>query len=114
MNNLTRSQIFQIALCLLGVLIAGTAQLNVLFGQVVTSYIVSAAGLAVAAVSGVGAIVTGQSQQIQAVVNMAQDKTSPVQGVITTATAEGKALAASITGPIVTAGSQAATNLSKS
>jgi hypothetical protein len=67
MNNLTRSQIFQIALCLLGVLIAGTGQLTVLFGQVATSYIVSAAGLAVAAVSGVGAIVTGQGAQVQAV-----------------------------------------------
>lgn len=67
MNDLTRSQIFQIILCLLGVLIAGTGQLTVLFGQVATSYIVSAAGLAVAGVSGVGAIVTGQGSQVQAV-----------------------------------------------
>lgn len=67
MNNLTRSQIFQIALCLLGVLIAGTGQLTVLFGPLVTSYIVSAAGLAVAGVSGVGAIVTGQGNQALAV-----------------------------------------------
>lgn len=70
MNNLTRSQKFQIALCLLGVLIAGTGQLTVLFGPLVTSYIVSAAGLAVAGVSGVGSIVTGQGQQVQAVQDM--------------------------------------------
>ena len=113
MNTLTRSQQFQIALCLLGVLIAGTAQLDVLFGQIVTNYIVSAAGLAVAAVSGVGAIVTGQGQQIQAVVDMAKQQDSPVQGIITSATPEGKALAASIPGPIVTAGSAQATALSK-
>lgn len=113
MNNLTRSQKFQITLCLLGVLIAGTAQLDVLFGQVITNYIVSAAGLAVAAVSGVGSIVTGQGQQIQAVVDMAKDDKSPVQGIITAATPEGKALAESIPGPIVTAGSSAATELSK-
>lgn len=65
--NLTVSQKFQIALCLLGVLLAGTGQLTVLFGQVATSYIVSAAGLLVAAVSGIGAIVTGQGSQLAAV-----------------------------------------------
>lgn len=69
--NLTLSQKFQIALCLLGVLIAGTGQLTVLFGPAVTSYIVSAAGLAVAGVSGVGSILTGQGAQVQAVQAMA-------------------------------------------
>jgi hypothetical protein len=113
MNNLTRSQKFQIALCLLGVLIAGTSQLDALFGQAITTRIVAAAGLLIAAVSGVGAIVTGPGQQIQAVVDMAKNQASPVQGIITAATPEGKALAASIPGPIVTAGSSAATELSK-
>ena len=65
--NLTLSQKFQITLCLLGVLLAGTGQLTILFGQTATSYIVSASGLLVAAVSGVGAIVTGQGSQIAAV-----------------------------------------------
>ena len=111
--NLTRSQKFQIALCLLGVLIAGTSQLDALFGQAITTRIVAAAGLLIAAVSGVGAIVTGPGQQIHAVVDMAKDQASPVQGIITTATPAGKALAASIPGPIVTAGTPAATDLSK-
>ena len=65
--NLTLSQKFQITLCLLGVLLAGTGQLTILFGQTATSSIVSASGLLVAAVSGVGAIVTGQGSQIAAV-----------------------------------------------
>ena len=37
--NLTLSQKFQITLCLLGVLLAGTGQLTILFGQTATSYI---------------------------------------------------------------------------
>lgn len=134
MNNLTRSQIFQIALCVLGVLIAGSSQLEVLIGVNATKAVVAFAGLLTAGVSGIGAIVTGPGQQlqavrdlakdnpqseagrsvVQAVVEMAKDPTSPVQGVITTATPEGKELAKSIPGPIVQAGSQAATDIAKS
>lgn len=114
MNNLTLSQKFQIALCVLGVLVASTGQLTDLFGPQVTKYIVSFAGISVAMLSGVGTILTGQQSQIQAVVNMAKDEASPVQGVVTTNTPEGKALAQSIPGPIVCAGSNAATEIAKS
>lgn len=114
MNKLTTSQKFQIALCILGALVASTGQLTDLFGPAVTKYIVSAAGLMTSLVSGVGAILTGQSSQIQAVVDMAKDKDSPVQGIVTTSTPEGKALAASIPGPIVSAGSTAAVEIAKS
>ena len=113
MNNLTLSQKFQIALCVLGVLVASTGQLTDLFGPQVTKYIVSAAGIAVAMLSGIGTILTGQTNQIQSVVAMAKDPASPIQGIVTTATDEGKALAASIPGPIVSAGSQAATEIAK-
>lgn len=113
MNNLTRSQKFQIALCVLGVLVASASQLQVLIGQSATTFTVAAAGLGIALVSGIGAIVTGQGNQIQAVVDMAKDPKSAVQGIVTTATPEGKALAASIPGPIVAAGSAAATDIAK-
>lgn len=80
---------------------------------VIVKEIVSLAGF----VSGIFGIMltftTGQDSQIKSVVEMAKDPTSPVQGVITTATEAGKALAASIPGPIVTAGSTAAVELSK-
>mgnify|MGYP001577391546 CR=1 FL=1 len=114
MSSLTRSQKFQIALCILGVLVASTAQLNELFGPEITKAIVSFAGLGTSVLSGIGAILTGQGQQVQAVVDMAKDDKSPVQGLITTDTPEGKALAASIPGPIVAAGTVAATEMSKS
>lgn len=113
MNALTRSQKFQIALCVLGVLVASTGQLTDLFGPLVTKYIVSAAGMGVSALSGVGAILTGQQTQIQAVVDMAKDPGSPVQGVITTNNDAGKAMAASIQGPIVAAGTNSATEIAK-
>ncbi len=113
MNRLTRSQKFQIALCVLGVLVASTGQLTDLFGPAVTKYIVSAAGMGVSVLSGIGAILTGQSTQIQAVVDMAKDPTSAVQGVITTNDEAGHTLAASMPGPIVAAGSESATNIAK-
>lgn len=65
--NLTLSQKYQIALVVLGVLVASTGQLTDLFGPQVTKYVVSASGLLIAIVSGIGTIVTGQGQQIQAV-----------------------------------------------
>ena len=113
MSNLTLSQKFQITLCVLGVLIAGTSQLTVLVGVNATNAIVALAGLLTAAISGVGAILTGQGQQIKAVVEMAKDEKSPVQGIITTNTPEGAALAKSIPGPIVTAGGTKAQELAK-
>lgn len=68
--TLTLSQKFQISLCILGVLVASTGQLTDLFGPQVTKYIVSAAGIGVSTLSGIGAILTGQSQQISAVQDM--------------------------------------------
>lgn len=114
MSKLTTSQKFQIALCILGVFVAGTSQLQVLIGALATTALVAFCGLAIAMVSGIGAIVTGQGSQIQAVVDMAKDPVSPIQGIVTTNNKAGKDLAASITGPIVAAGSQAATDIAKS
>lgn len=114
MAKLTTSQKFQITLCILGVLVASTGQLTDLFGPQITKYIISAAGIGVSTLSGIGAILTGQSTQIQAVVDMAKDPASPIQGIVTTATPEGKALAQSIPGPIVSAGTSNATELAKS
>ena len=70
MQNLTRSQKFQIVLCVLGVLVASTGQLTELFGTQITKYIISAAGLGVSTLSGIGAILTGQGAQVQAVQDM--------------------------------------------
>lgn len=114
MSKLTTSQKFQITLCILGVMVASTGQLTDLFGPQITKYIVSAAGIGVSALSGIGAILTGQSSQIQAVVDMAKDQNSPIQGIITTADQKGKALAQSIPGSIVSAGSSNAIELAKS
>ena len=104
---------------ILGFVATGGTQLTDIFAPfgsmapLIVKEIVSLAGF----VSGVLGIVltflTGQGSQIKSVVQMAKDQSSPVQGIITTATPEGKALAASIPGPIVTAGSPAATELSK-
>lgn len=113
------AQILSLAIAILGFVAGASTQLtDVLapFGSMaplIVKEIVSLAGL----VSGVLGIVvmatTGRSAQIQAVVQMAKTPDDPVQGIITSATPEGKALAASIPGPIVTAGSDAATTLSK-
>jgi hypothetical protein len=113
MNKLTLSQKFQIALCVLGILMTASAQLDVLVGPAWTKIISSFAGLAVSMLSGIGAIVTGQGQQVAAVVELAKDPTSAVQGVVTTDTDEGRALAKSIPGPIYTAGSDKATEVAK-
>lgn len=104
---------------ILGFVATGGTQLTDIFAPfgsmapLIVKEIVSLAGF----ISGVLGIVltflTGQGSQIKSVVEMAKDKDSPVQGIITTATPEGKALAASIPGPIVTAGSSAATDLAK-
>jgi len=114
MNKLTTAQIFSIILVILGVLVASTGQLNDLLGPQATKYIVSLAGLLMSILSGISAIVTGASQQVKDVVAMAKDPTSPVQGIITTNSPEGVALAKSIPGPIVTAGGASALELAKS
>lgn len=114
MSKLTTAQIFSIVLVVLGVLVASTGQLTDLFGPQATKYVVSAAGMLMSILSGISAVVTGQTQQIKDVVAMAKDPTSPVQGVITTNSPEGKALAQSIPGPINTAGGEGAIELAKS
>lgn len=53
------------------------------------------------------------SAQVANVVAMANDPASPVQGVITTNDAAGKAMAAAIPGPVVVAGTPAATEITK-
>ena len=52
--------------------------------------------------------------KVAAVVELANDPKSPVQGVITTDTNEGRKLAASIVGPVVAAGTNEAKEISKS
>lgn len=104
---------------ILGFVATGGTQLTDIFAPlgslapVIVKEIVSLAGF----ISGVLGIVltftTGQGSQIKSVVEMAKDPTSPVQGIVTTNTDAGKALAASIAGPIVAAGSSAANELIK-
>lgn len=113
MPKLTTPQIFAIILATLGVLGVSTAQLTDLFGAQATKYIVSASSLFTSILSGWLAIITGQNYQIQAVAKMVNDPTSPVQGVITTDTPAGKALAKSMPGAIGAAGSNTATELAK-
>lgn len=104
---------------ILGFIATGGTQLTDIFAPLgsvaplIVKEIVSLAGF----ISGVLGIVltftTGSGAQIKSVVEMAKDPASPVQGIVTSATPEGKALAASIPGPIVSAGTLAATELAK-
>lgn len=71
-----------------------------------------AAILAVSAVA-YGFWVNRQHAIVQSAVTLAADPKSPLQGVITADTPEGKELAASIPGPIESAGSAAATAIAK-
>ena len=104
---------------ILGFLGGASTQLTDIFAPlgsvapIIVKEIVSLAGFIAGILGIVLTFMTGQGSQIKSVVAMAQDPSSPVQGIITTATPEGKALAASISGPIVTAGSDKATELSK-
>ena len=104
---------------ILGFVATGGTQLTDIFAPfgsvapLIVKEIVSTASFASGVMGVVLAFITGQSSQVKAVVEMAKAADSPVQGIITSATAEGRALAASIPGPIVAAGSVAATELSK-
>lgn len=116
MNN---AQKLALAIGILGFLAGGGTQLTDIFAPfgsaapLIVKEIVSVSGFASGIMGVILAFITGGRSQIQAVVEMAKDENSPVQGIITSATTEGKSLAASIPGPIVTAGSAAATELSK-
>ena len=117
--NLTLTQKLGISIAMLGFVAGSATQLTDIFAPLgsiaplIVKEIVTIAGF----VSGIFGIVlsfiSGQASQIKAVVDMAKDPNSPVQGIVTSATPEGKALAASIIGPIVTAGTVQATELSK-
>jgi hypothetical protein len=117
--HLTSVQKIGLAIGLLGFLATAGTQLTDIFAPfgsiapLIVKEIVSTSGFVSGILGVLLAFITGQSSQIKAVVEMAKASDSPVQGIITSATPEGKALAASIPGPIVTAGSVAATELSK-
>lgn len=116
---MTTVQKIGLAIGVLGFLATAGTQLTDIFAPfgslapLIVKEIVSVSGL----VSGILGIVvtslTGQSGIVKSVVEIAKQPDSPVQGIITSATVEGRALAASIPGPIVTAGTVAATALSK-
>lgn len=83
-------------------------------GETVNSIVIllGALGAAYAAVKGV--VNTSPSAQIAAVAEIAKDPDSPVKGIVTSNSAEGKALANSIPGATVaSAGTVAADNLVK-
>lgn len=67
MKNLTTTQIFAIILVVLGVLGTSTAQLTDLVGAHDTKLIVSASSLLTSILSGILAMITGQSSQLAAV-----------------------------------------------
>jgi hypothetical protein len=120
MNNLTLPQKFGLAISLLGFLAGGGTQLTDIFSPLgsaaptIVKEIVSLSGFVSGILGIVLATLTSQTAAVKAVVEMAKDPTSPIQGVITTATPEGKALASSIPGPINTAGGAGAIELAKS
>ena len=65
--NLNINQVLAIALVILGVFVASTAQLTDLFGPAVAKTIVSVSGLFMSILSGIVGVLTGQSSQIKAV-----------------------------------------------
>ena len=113
------AQKLALAVGILGFVATGGTQLTDIFSPfgsiapLIVKEIVSLASFASGIMGVILAFITGGSSQIKAVVEMAKDTHSPVQGIITSATPEGKALAASIPGPIVTAGTPAATDIAK-
>jgi hypothetical protein len=117
--TITTTQKLGISIATLGFMAGSATQLTDIFSPfgsaapVIVKEIVSLSGFASGVLGIILSFLSGQQSQIKAVVDMAKASNSPVQGVITSATSEGKMLAASIAGPIVTAGSAAATELSK-
>jgi hypothetical protein len=117
--NLTTAQKLALTIGILGFVATGGTQLTDIFSPlgsiapIIVKEIVSLAGF----VSGVLGIIltftTGQSGQIKTVVAMANDPNSPIQGIITTSDKNGQALAKSMNGPIVSAGTSAAAEIIK-
>ena len=117
--NLTLTQKLGISIAMLGFMAGSATQLTDIFAPfgsiapLIVKEIVTISGFLSGILGIVLSFISGQASQIKAVVDMAKDPTSPVQGIITSNTNEGKMLAASMAGPIVTAGTVAATELSK-
>lgn len=113
--NFTFNQKVAFAVALFSFLAAGgsSADLVTLFGPTASKLIIAAASL----LAGIGGLflsmVTDQANVIKDMVTIAKDPKSPIQGVITTDTPEGKRLAASIQGPIVAAGTNDAIEIAK-
>ena len=116
---MTTVQKIALAITILGVIAGGGTQLADILAPLgsmaplITKEIVSVAGFLGGILGVVLSFATGQASQIKSVVEMAKDPNSPVQGIITSATPAGKALAESIVGPISAAGTTAAIDLSK-
>ena len=114
MPTLNSKQILSILMVVLGVLMASTAQLTDLFGPDVTKAIVGLAGMLNSTLAGILVVFNNQTNTIKDVVAMANDPTSPVQGIITTADEQCKSLANAIPGPIYSAGGDKAAEIAKS
>lgn len=114
--NLTLNQKIAFAVAVASFLAAGgsASDLTTLFGAMGAKYIIACASIS----AGIGALFLGmftsQNNQIKDVVAMASNPLSPVQGIVTTATQEGKDLAKSIPGPIYAAGTNKAIEVGKS
>jgi len=115
MNNFTFNQKIAFAVAVFSFLAAGggATDLTTLLGATGAKYTIALASLC----AGIGGLflsmVTGNANIIKDAVSLAKDPTSPIQGIITTNDKQGKDLAASIPGPIVSAGSTAATEIAK-
>lgn len=107
-------QAISIALVVLGVLMVSSAQLTDIIGAGPTKMVVSFSAILNSILAGVLTVITSTTGTIKDVVAMANDPSSPVQGIVTTSTPEGRELAKSIEGPIVPAGSQAANDIASS
>lgn len=86
---------------------------SVIVATAIVKSITSLFGLISAVCTGLLTKFTSTDSVVRDVVQQAKAPDSPIQAIITTANPEGKALAASIPGPIVAAGSAAATDLAK-
>ncbi len=65
--NINLNQFLAIALVLLGVVTAGTAQLDVLIGPVATKALVALSSLLTSAIGGILGVLTGQSGMVKSV-----------------------------------------------
>lgn len=111
--KLTPIQLIGASLVVLSVLTGSTTQLTTLFGEHGSAMIVAASTILSGIAGGFITVMGGQSSAIKAVAAMANDPKSPIQGVLVTASAEGKALAASAGGTVAVAGTAEATDLAK-